>query len=156
MKPCLTIPYNTKLRSIDLMDSLERCNQAGEKEFNCILLTDCFWIKKDFEYAVSLIIEKWDWREPFINDFMTFSRFKKNVAAKHFDNSNDKVPAVVSQVLDVPSVDVKFPFSRVVLLHAQNSGNRVGFGSNSFCQGMRYGETSTYMFTGAILTRKQL
>jgi len=150
----LLVDYSKNMRTISLLDEFEQRKANGDIIYQSILIGNCFTVQKSTEYSVSLILARWDWRKNFINDFMTFTRFKKLAAGKCFTAASSDTPAVVQQVLNGQLTNNKSAFPLAVLLHAQNSGNRRGYGNSSSCPGTRYGETNTYMFTGAILKAK--
>ena len=81
----LACACSTRLKTTLLMDRFERRDENGQPLYRELHLTDCFCVcRQGGCYAVSLWIERWDWRGRFQNDFMTFSRFKQNIAGDAF------------------------------------------------------------------------
>lgn len=148
----LICAYSAQLRTSFLMDRFEQRDAEGLPIYRALLLTDCFFVQRQERYAVSLQIERWAWRKHFVNDFMTFSRFKKDVAGKCFTAGSLEMPAVVQQIfLQDNWLSGLLIFPDAVVLHAQCSANRMGVGSSVYAGARRYGETTQYLITGAAL-----
>lgn len=149
--------YQPTLKTTALMDQFEQRDAQGEPVFRSLLLTDCFFVRRAERYTVSLRIERWDWRAPFLNDFMTFTKLKRAVAGRCFTEGRQQdAPAVVQQIFLCEWTKPPLIFSSGVLLHAQHSANRSGFG-RSVCAGQkRYGEATPYLITGATLRKDNL
>lgn len=147
--------YSVRLKTTLLMDCFEQLDDSGQPLYQTLLLTDCFFVcRQGACYGVSLWIERWDWRGRFQNDFMTFSRLKQNIAGRCFALCGRESPAVLQQIfLQEDWAAGHICFSRAVLLHAQCSANRAGFGSRACSDTRRYGETAQYLITGAVLHR---
>lgn len=151
----LACACSTRLKTTLLMDRFERRDENGQPLYRELHLTDCFCVcRQGGCYAVSLWIERWDWRGRFQNDFMTFSRFKQNIAGRCFSVCGKGLPAVIQQIFLQKDWEVgRFLFPDAVLLHAQRSADRAGFGSSIRTGIKRYGETGQYLITGATLRR---
>ena len=62
---CLTVQYRSKLRSIDLMDSFERCNEQQEPLYNKLLLQDVFTVLIDeISYQADILIARKPYEMP--------------------------------------------------------------------------------------------
>lgn len=151
----LACACSTRLKTTLLMDRFERRDENGQPLYRELHLTDCFCVcRQGGCYAVSLWIERWDWRGRFQNDFMTFSRFKQNIAGRCFSVCGKGWPAVIQQIFLQKDWEVgRFLFPDAVLLHAQRSADRAGFGSSIRTGIKRYGETGQYLITGVTLRR---
>lgn len=141
----LEIVWSGSLRTTALTDALCTRTDGGRSLYSELLLKDCFSIGSEHKFSVSLLMSRFDWRESFINDFMTFSRFRKLTGRCY--NENGCYPAIIQQVLLLDRREGSHELKDVVLLHAQNSSQRKATG------GARYGQTDTYMFTNAVFER---
>lgn len=149
----LACAYKATLKTTALMDQFEQRDAHGGPVYQSLLLKDCFFVQRLERYAVSLRIERWDWREPFLNDFMTFTKLKRTVAGRCFTAGQQDAPAVVQQIFMREWAEQPLIFSCGVLLHAQHSANRSGFGSSACAGQKRYGEAVPYLITSAFLRK---
>ena len=145
MSARLTCQLTPASRTTALIDAFERRDESGAPLYASLLRENCFAIRGNALLSISLILERWDWRDRFINERMTFTRVKKEIAFRTFSASGP-VPTLVGLVMNAQEMDGVYFFSRPYLLHAQASVNRTGLAGRP---GARYGETIPYMFTGA-------
>lgn len=141
----MEVEWKSSLRTTALIDALCTRSDSGEPLYSELLLKNCFSIGTDSKFSVSLLLCRFDWRENFINDFMTFSRFRKLTGHCYEDGENH--PAIIQQVLLLDRSEGLREFERAVLLHAQDSGR-----CKMSC-GTKFGQTGTYMFTSAVFER---
>ena len=135
-----------------MLDAFDRRDEKGILLYDRLVLSRCFFVGQADCFTVSLILRRWNFKEPFSNDLMTFTRFRKTVAGRYFSYEDKGAPEIVRQVLALPMAEGALPLSCPVLLHAQNSGNRMGYGG-PYGASTRYGETTAYVFTDRILKR---
>ncbi|MET0017792.1 hypothetical protein [Oscillibacter sp.] len=150
---CLIVRYSAKLRSIDLMDSFERCNEQQEPLYNKLLLQDIFTILIDGTfYRADILITRKPYEMPWCNIGITFTTLRKQVAYHTFtlDDMDEIDP--VSQTLAMLRLDkqIREITLNPVILKAQNSRNRNGYGSSFHGRqlsrpGTLYGETTPYL-----------
>lgn len=144
-----------QMHTVALMDTWERRLPTGEKQYEILRLMNCLTLYTAHGvYAVDVIVRRWDGRTEFCNDRMTFSRLKRQVAGRGFHAPYTQAPALVRQAAQACTGPGRRPLPCAVLLHAQHSGNRVGH--QTALRGTRYGETSIYMCTEAVYTRKEV
>lgn len=141
----MEVIWKRSLRTTELIDALCTRTESGEPLCTELLLKNCLAVGNEDVFSVSLLLRRFDWREDFINDFMTFSRFR-SLTMRSYD-SGGNYPALISQILKLDRREGWHEFDRAVLLHAQDSGRCRTSGSRKF------GQTCTYMFTGAVLER---
>lgn len=150
---CLTVRYNAKLRSIDLMDSFERCNEQQKPLYNKLLLQDVFTILIDgIFYQADILIARKPYEIPWCNMGITFTTLRKQVASHTFTLADLDAIDPVSQALEILRLDKQIHdiMLNPVILKAQNSRNRAGYGSSFHGRqlsrpGTLYGETTLYL-----------
>lgn len=150
---CLTVQYRSKLRSIDLMDSFERCNGQQEPLYNKLLLQDVFTVLIDeISYQADILIARKPYEMPWCNIGITFTTLRKQIAYHTFTLTDTDLIDPVLQTLNVLRQDKRLRDIPIdpVILKAQNSRNRSGYGSSFRGRqlsrpGTLYGETTPYL-----------
>lgn len=154
--------------TLPLMDEFESKNDAGKKNYDALLLTDVFCIKYYKKlYWVSLIVKRKPKDVECIKSSLTFTDLRKYLLERVFTVQNRKDFKILKALFDEVKNNnlsesdkdmVRYDFSVPVKFNAQNSSNRSGYG-NRYCgeelvyEGTQYGETTDYMFTGALIQR---
>ena len=139
-------------KSVELMDKFEGIDSNIIYE-RLVIKNSSYGVTKAGEfYSYHLVIER-GWNEKEVGD-ITFTEFKKG-------NDSDLVQHIENEI--TPQVLKKYKgknkiyyFSKPYVLRAQNSSNRVGYGSywdrsGNYYKGTEYGETSNYLFVGVYI-----
>ena len=150
---CLIVQYDTKIHSIDLMDSFERCNEQQEHLYNKLFLQDFFAVLIDrVIYQVDIFITRKPYEMPWCNMGITFTKLRKQVAGRTFTLTDIDVIDPVFQMLAIlrENKHLRDIVIDPLILKAQSSWNRIGYGSSYHGKqlsrpGTLYGETTPYL-----------
>lgn len=151
--------YSAKLRSIDLMDSFERRNEQQEPLYNKLLLQDIFTILiDDISYKADILIARKPFEMPWYNMGITFTALRKQGSSRTFMLTDTDSIEPVSQTLAALRLNkqIRDITLNPVILKAQNSMNRTGYGSSFHGRqlsrpGTLYGETTPYLMQNIYL-----
>jgi hypothetical protein len=148
------VQYSAKLRSIELVDSFERCNAEHEPLFNKLLMQNVFTVLLDgISYQADMLVVRKPYEMPWCNMGITSTTLRKQVASRTYTLFNMDAIDPVSQTLTILRVDKQlrdFTLKPVILIKAQNSRNRTGYGSSFRGRqlsrpGTLYGEITPYL-----------
>jgi hypothetical protein len=158
----MTVMYNSKLKTISVMDEFEKRSDMGDHIYDSLILRNVFKIIIDDNiYSVSLIIAKKSPETECDDEKLTFTQLKREVAGKTY-GTGSPVPMIAVRVLSAlrnQNPAEYIIFQRPVLFHAQTSFDRTGYGSVQcghilIRQGTLYGATTSYVITGVKLDQE--
>lgn len=157
LEKALIINDLKSVKSVSLMDSLEKCEASGEWKYDYIVLSNAFKIWKDDScYNVSLYFGRHCLGNACVPDDMSFTQLKNTVFNKqHFEKNRgdyrlvDEAYRGLDTVLSDEDNDCdEYIFETPIRFRAQSSDNRTGYSPT----GNQFGGTNDYAFIGAEYT----
>ncbi len=142
--------------SLALMDAFERRGADMSPRYDALVLRDVFRMTWQLEPVdVDLVIHRRPYDMPWFREGLTFTQLRRRYAGRLRSLDGGSGDALLSRIeatlRESNGYDAAGRWERAIeplVLRAQNSGNRTGFG-----RGTRYGETTPYIIDGAVLRR---
>lgn len=152
--------YVKHVPTIKLMDQFESVVD-GKQKYDILKLEDVFCLNiDDCVFRVSLYIKRLSHGKAYIASNLTFSKFKTAIMGKSFGANNAGQFHITREAyhglekrLSEGMTSGDYYFETPVQFNAQNSSNRMGYGTRYYgsrCvyEGTRYGEVTNYMCVG--------
>lgn len=161
--------FQKNMKTVELLDEFAEKDDKDEYKYYELYLDNVYslFYKNTFYYVGLMIRDKFAEDKNVIKTDMTFTWLKKNIGKKLFRTETkydmeliDNSLKIIAENVDKMTTQetVFFEFEKPIVLNAQNSGNRCGYGweySGDMCvyEGTEYGETSEYLIYGFYLTK---
>ncbi len=145
-----TVNFNSKTRTLSLMDKFEERDETGKPIYNKLILGHVFsLIVHGIPYDISLMVERLPHQETFNSEGVTLTACKKELCGKTFEQDKEMplIPKAICQVLEKGENRLSEP----LLLKAQTTLDRTRSGG---IHNNHYGVTTSYLIVGVSATKQ--